>query len=36
VLGAEPVVNPLGGMPLLRRRRHIGQQNRIDDGNERP
>ena len=25
VLGAEPVVNPLGGMPLLRRRRHIGR-----------
>ena len=36
VLGAEPIVNPLGGMPLLRRRRHIGRQNRIDDGNERP
>jgi hypothetical protein len=36
VLGLQPLGNPLGCMTLLRRRRHVRRQDRIDDRDQRP
>jgi hypothetical protein len=36
VLGAQPLVDPLGRVPLLGRRRAVVVQDPVDDGGERP